>query len=148
MASYYQVKIRYQKEDDTGRLKTFNETYLFDALSYTEAEAKGYKQLSELHGDFQVVSITKIKLSDLFGDGSEDYWYKVKTVYYSVDENSGKEKKVSQIMLINAGSVQKALVSIEENLKTMLVPYEIEGINLTQIIEFYPHFSKEEPELV
>ena len=43
MASWYQVKIRYQKEDEAGSLKTFNETYLFDAISYTEAEANGYK---------------------------------------------------------------------------------------------------------
>ena len=39
MASWYLGKIRYQREDETGRLKTTNEAYLVDALTYTEAEA-------------------------------------------------------------------------------------------------------------
>ena len=43
MATWYLGKIRYQREDEAGSLKTINEAYLVDAVSYTEAEARMFE---------------------------------------------------------------------------------------------------------
>lgn len=66
MASWYLGKIRYQKEDEAGSLKTINEVYLVDAISYTESEARLYKQISTGASEFSVTSISRMRLADLF----------------------------------------------------------------------------------
>ena len=40
MANWFECKIRYSKILETGLQKTVTESYLVDALSFTEAEAR------------------------------------------------------------------------------------------------------------
>ncbi len=146
MASWYLGKIRYQKEDEAGSLKTINEAYLVDAVSYTESEARLYKQIVTGASDFSVMSIGKMRLADLFTYESGDQWFKVKVIYFSVDERSGKEKKVVNYMLINADGIHQALERITDSLRTMLIPYEVTDINLTTILDVFPYSSEEDAE--
>lgn len=139
MASWYLVKNRYQKEDEAGNLKTINEAYLFDAVSYTESEARAYRQIVTGASDFSVTSITRMRLADLFSYEDGEKWFKAKVVYFSVDEKSGKEKKVVNYMLVNADGIDQALQRITESLRTMLIPYETTDINLTPILDVFPY---------
>lgn len=145
MASWYQVKIRFQKEDSAGKLLTINETYLFDAISYTEAETNGYKRIVTGASDFSVTAINRMRLADLFTYEDGEKWFKAKVIYFSVDEKSGKEKKVVNYMLVNADGIDQALSRITESLRNMLIPYETTDINLTPILEVFPYASEEEP---
>lgn len=144
MANYYQVNISYQKEDETGRLKTHKESYLFDALSYTEAEAKGYDNIVTDAQDFSVATITRMRLADLFKYPTGDSWYKSRVIFYALDEKSGKEKKISTLVLVNADDLNEALTRIAESHKNMLVPYEVTTLALTPILEFFPYQSTNE----
>ncbi|GAB3167721.1 DUF4494 domain-containing protein [Telluribacter humicola] len=148
MASWYLGKIRYQKEEESGKQKTINETYLVDALSYTEAEARLYKQIVTGVSDFTVNSITRMRLADLFTFEEGEKWFKAKVVYYSIDEKSGKEKKVSNYMLLNAEDITQALERITDSLRTMLVPYETTDLNLTTILDVFPYSSDSEEEQI
>jgi len=147
MASWFQVKIRFQKEDEAGSLKIINEVYLFDAVSYTEAEKNGYKKIVTGASDFSVTAITKMRLADLFSYEAGEKWFKAKVVYLSVDEKSAKEKKVVNYMLVNADGIDQALQRITESLRTMLIPYETTDINLTSILDVFPYQSEEEQEI-
>ena len=144
MASWYLSKIRYQKEDEAGALLVHNEAYLFDAVSYTDAEAKAYGQIVSGAGEFSVTSLTQMRLADIFFYDEGNKWFKAKVIYFSVDEKSGKEKKVVNYMLVNADGIDQALERITESLRTMLVPYETTDINLTPILEVFPYVAKEE----
>ncbi len=146
MASWYLGKIRYQKEDEAGSLKTINEAYLVDAVSYTESEARLHKLIVTGVSDFSVSSIGKMRLADLFTYEAGDQWFKIKVIYFSVDERSGKEKKVVNYMLINADGIHQALERITDSLRTMLIPYEITDINLTTILDVFPYSSEEDKE--
>ena len=146
MASWYLGKIRYQKEDEAGSLKTTNESYLVDAVSYTESEARLYKQIVTGASDFSVMSIGRMRLADLFTYEEGEQWFKVKVIYFSVDERSGKEKKVVNYMLINADGIHQALERITDSLRTMLIPYEVTDINLTTILDVFPYSSEEDQE--
>ena len=146
MASWYLGKIRYQKEDEAGSLKTINEVYLVDAVSYTESEARLYKQIVTGASDFSVVSISRMRLADLFAYEEGEKWFKVKVIYFSVDEKSGKEKKVVNYMLVNADGIDQALERITESMRTMLIPYETTDINLTPILDVFPYSAEEEVE--
>jgi len=144
MASWYLVKIRFQKEDEAGSLKTINEAHLFDAVSYSEAEANGYKRILTGSSDFSVTGITRMRLADLFIYEDGEKWFKCKVIYFSADEKSGKEKKVVNYMLVNADGIDQALQRITESLRTMLIPYETTDINLTPILDVFPYKSEEE----
>jgi hypothetical protein len=147
MASWYLGKIRYQKEDENGRLKTTNEAYLVDALSYTEAEARLYKQIVTGTSEFSVTAITRMRLADLLTFEGGEKWFKAKVVYYSVDEKSGKEKKVVNYMLVNAEDIAQALERLTESMRTMLIPYETTDINTTPILDVFPYEAEADPEI-
>lgn len=139
MPSWYQGKIHYQKEDEAGSLRTITETYLVDSVSFTEAEARLYKQITTGASDFSVRGISRMRLADLFSYEDGEKWFKVKVIYFSVDEKSGKEKKVVNYMLVNADGIEQALARITESLRTMLIPYETTDINLTPILDVFPY---------
>lgn len=146
MASWHLAKTRYQKEDEAGSLLTINECYLLDAVSFTESEARAYKQIVTGASDFSVTSITRYRLADLFSYEDGEKWFKAKVIYFSVDERSGKEKKVVNYMLVNADGIDQALQRITESLRTMLIPYETTDINLTPILDVFPYTAQEEEE--
>lgn len=148
MASWYKANIRYQKEDEAGSLQTIIECYLIDSVSFTEAEARAYKQIVTGASDFSVTAINRMRLADLFSYEDGEKWFKAKVIYFSVDERSGKEKKVVNYMLVNADGIDQALQRITESLRTMLIPYETTDINLTPILDVFPYTAEEEePEI-
>ena len=59
MATWYLAKIRYQREDEAGSLKTINEAYLIDAVSYTDAETRVFEIVASNTPEFQITNLTK-----------------------------------------------------------------------------------------
>lgn len=143
MATWFQCKIRYQKEQENGSLKTINETYLVDAVSFTDAEARIYQELSSIVKEFSLVNVSRMRLTDVFHYDDAEVWYKCKVVYVSIDEKSGKEKKINNMMLVSAANVKQAYERIEESLKTMLAPFDITDVNTTTILEIFPYVADE-----
>jgi hypothetical protein len=147
MATWHQAKIRYQKEDEAGTLKTVNEVYLFDSVSFTEAEAQAYKRIVTGASDFSVTSITRMRLADLFMYDEGEQFFKAKVVYFSVDEKSGHEKRIVNQMLVNADSTGQALDRINESMRNFLMPYTIESVALTPILDVYPYINEGDVEI-
>lgn len=147
MPSWYNGTIKYQQEQENGSLKTITEAYLIDAVSYTDAETRLYEIVADNTPDFQISSLIKMKLSDVFEFEEEggEKWFKVKTYYTSIDDRGGvvKEKKIVSYMLVNADSPKQAIERIEKGLATMLIPYEITDVNLTPILEVHPYVAEE-----
>ncbi|MBC8155835.1 MAG: DUF4494 domain-containing protein [Bacteroidetes bacterium] len=149
MPSWYIGKIRYQQPIDEMAIgtrneslikqKTVSESYLIDAISYTDAEARLYGVVADNTPDFQITGLRPMQLSDVFHLETGEKWYKCKVVYTTEDERSGKEKKVVNVMLINAETVKEAYDRIQDSLKTMLMPFDITDINLTPILEVVPY---------
>lgn len=139
MANWFQVKIRYQVLDEKERVKTKNEVYLLDALSYTEAEARIYSYIAPSNPDFQLMGLSRLRISELFfvEDGAEK-WYKVKVGFISFDEKTQQEKKVLHTMYINAHTIREAHDMIVERLGTV-TDYEITDLGVTNIVEVIPY---------
>ena len=146
MPSWYLGKIKYQQEQENGSLKTIAEAYLMDAVSYTDAEARLYGIVADNTPDFQISSLTRMRLSDVFRFEDGEKWFKVKTFYISIDDSKGpaKEKKIVSYMLVNADSPKQAIERIEKSLATMLIPYEITDAVLTPILEVHEYEAPEE----
>ena len=55
MVNYFLSTVRYEKTMENGLNKTVSEQYLFDALSFTEAEARTIEELKPyISGEFSI----------------------------------------------------------------------------------------------
>jgi hypothetical protein len=140
---WFITKVKYNKTDENGLLKGVSEQYLVDAFTFTEAEARIYEQLENIIvGDFDVNAISKTNYTDVFFYNDHGVWHKCKIQYYIVDENSGKEKKVTQYMLMEAETVKQAYERIYESLKDMMVTFTVPDVVETKIIEVFDYKGK------
>lgn len=142
MQTFYECRVKYAKEVD-GQSKPITELYLFDALTYTEAEARVTEEMaSYISGEFQIASIRKARYAELFQPEGGDRWYKVKVSFLLVDEKSGKEKRVSQTILILASDIKDAYDKIKAAIN--IDDLEVNAIDETKIMDFFPLFSKDD----
>lgn len=145
MKIWFTCKAKYGKENDEGIMKQVTEAYLVDAVSYTDAESRIYAALEQnIAGEFAVTAITKSNISEVINYEDSDYWYKCKVTYSTVDGDSEKEVKINTYFLVGAEDVRQAFVRVEDNLSSMLVPFEIPSIAKTNIVEVYPYLEEEE----
>ncbi len=145
MKTWFTCKVKYTKEDEQGRVKNVTEAYLTDALSFTEAEARIYEEMGQrVMGEFQVTSITKSKIIDIFEYPGGDVFYQTKIVYVVADADSGKEKKVTNLMLVHASDIREAYDRIHDSLNNMLVTFSVPEIKESPILEVFHHVAQEE----
>lgn len=145
MQNYFEVKASFVKIDDDGRERKVSESYLFDAVSFTDAEARITKQLAEIiRGEFVVDKINKSRITEVFPNESGEYWWKAKINIVTIDEKAGKEKMTSNYFLVAADDLKQALERLEEGLSYILVPHEVTGLALSPIIEVYPYVAGED----
>ncbi|GAB3331683.1 DUF4494 domain-containing protein [Marivirga atlantica] len=146
MKQWFLCKVKYQKEDENGRLKSVTEPYLVDAVSFTEAETRIYEEMGErVRGEFMITGISKSKIIDVFNYEDIDIWFKCKVVYY-VAEESGKEKKIVNQMIVTAHNVKEAYDRIYESLNNMLVSFQVPEVIESPIIEVFNYAGEVTPE--
>lgn len=144
MQNWFECKIKYQKINEYGQEKPVAESYLVDALSFTEAESRLIKMLeTELSEEFMVTGITKAKLEEVIPEEGADYWYKGKVVYKDIDEKSGKEKSTQHQVLVAANDFKSAFENMSRSQEQVLVPWEIHQLSLTKIVDVLPYEVEE-----
>lgn len=138
MAQWIEVKARYDKMMDNGTTKKVTESYLVDALSCTEAEARVIDELTPyVSGDLSVTSAAKTKVSEVFLQYTGDRLYKVKVNFITIDEKTAVEKKTASYIIVPADSFADALHNFNDGMRGTMADYEIESITETKIMEVY-----------
>ena len=145
MATWFICKVKYQKQDEKGKVKNLSEQYLVDALSFTEAEARIYEKLgSVISGEFHINNISKSNLTDVFYYEDADVWYKCKMTYSLEEEGSGKEKKIVNYVLLTAANAKQAYERVYESLNNMLVEFQVPDVMESPIVEVFPPDQEED----
>jgi len=143
MNTWFECTAKYIKMDENGHEKKASETYLLDAISFTEAESRIYKELQTMvSGEFTVSKIAKTRISEIIPSDNGDRWYKAKVTFITVDEESGKEKKVAQFVLVFSDSIKEAYDQIIEAMQGMMADFEISGINESTILDVFPYLNE------
>lgn len=140
MSAWYECKVAYQKVLENGKSAKMNEVYLVDAVSFTEAETRIYKELSELLGDFSLKTVKRASITELVHNEEADKWYKVKVSLITYDEKSGKERKSNQIILTSAENLREAFDSVTDLFSGSISDHEIIEIVSTPIVEIFPFY--------
>jgi hypothetical protein len=142
MQNWFEVRVKYLKIDDDGRERKVTEAMLFDAVTYTDAEAHVTEQLREIiRGEFVIDKISKSNIIETFPHETGAFWYKGKISIVTIDEKGGKEKKVNNYFLVEADDIKQALQRLEEGLSYILVPYTITSLQVSSIVGVYPYFG-------
>jgi hypothetical protein len=143
--NWFECKVRYEKVAENGLQKKVAETYLVDALSFTEAEARIIEEMKPcISGEFTVAGIKRGNYSELFFSGEEaaDRWFKCKLLFTTLDEKSGNEKKTATYMLVQASDTADADRKLNEGMKGTLADYQIAAVSETNIMDVFPYNTK------
>lgn len=130
---WFHAKVTYQREDETGSLKTQNESYLVDAMSYTEAESRIAEAMAANLPEYKI-KIDPKKLAEVIEIHTEDPFFIGKVQYITYDEKKSKEKRTNYNIAIQAPSIENALAELKTTLGT-LNDYEIVGMSKSPILE-------------
>lgn len=146
MNTWYACKVKHSRQTEDGTLKSVTDSFLVDAVSYTDAEKRIYAAMEvDAQGEFSVANISKTNLSEVINFDDADFWYKCKVTYITVDGDAGKELKVNTYFLVSAENLKQAYERVEDSLNSMLVPFDIPSITKTNFYDVYP-YSEEEKE--
>ncbi len=145
--TWFTTKVKYQKTQEDGSEKVVSETYVVDALSFTEAESAIIDEMSVyVSGEFKVSGISKSNFGEIFFSDvdDDDKWFKGKLQFITIDEKSEKEKRSNVIYLVQAKSLARALRYIDEVMGKTMIDYEVVGLNDTPIMDVFEHHGPDE----
>ena len=141
-ASWFETKVRYEKELENGMQKFVTEQYVVEALSFTEAEAAITKEMSlYIRGEFKITDIRPATYGEIHFSEAEvdDKWYKAKLQFIILDEKTEKEKVATVMFLVQAGSVQGAVKNVTEVMIKTASDYTLVSVIETKIMDVYEH---------
>ncbi|MDP4278048.1 MAG: DUF4494 domain-containing protein [Bacteroidota bacterium] len=145
MHNWFECKVQYEKiSPDDGKQKKSTDTYLVDAVNFTDAEARITQEVSPyMTGEYTIANIKRTRIYELFDAPTGDRWYRAKVIFVILDQEKGTEKKVPSTMLVQASDIQEALNRLEEGMKGTMSDYEVAMITDTPIMDVYPYAAVE-----
>lgn len=145
MHNWFECKVSYEKMLENGMQKKIAESYLVDALSFTEAEARIIEEITPfISSEFTIKDIKRAKLSEIFFNENGGRFYKIKVYFITLDEKSGAEKKTVANMLAQASSLKEAIAVLEEGMKGTMADYTIASVTETQMMDVFPYRTEKD----
>lgn len=147
MNYWFECKVSYERQVDSMGMKKVSESYLVDALSFTEAEKRIIKEVRPFVsvGELDVVNIRRARIAELFlnDEAEDDRYFRAKVNFITVDEKSGSEKKTSATMIVKSDSLPNAVTELKAQLDSQMASYEIAAVTDTQILDVFQYEAPE-----
>ena len=107
---YFEVKVKMQKTQEDGTQKKVTEQYVVEAATFGEAERRITECLKPyIEGEFDVTDIKIAGYAQIVGgDENADKYFKAKVTFVALDETTGKEKKTSELYLVQSETLESA----------------------------------------
>lgn len=137
-SEWFECKVQYDKVTEDGTNKKVTELYVVEAISFTEAESRIVKEMSQyISGEYEVKGIKKAKYKEIWlsDDVSADRYYKAKLQFITLDEKSGKEKRSNFVSLVEASTLNNAIKGIDEVMGKTAIDYTSVEAKETKIID-------------
>lgn len=135
---WFEVKVKYYKDSEEKEVKNVSEVFLFDAVSWTDAEIKASEEAEKFaKSGFQIKNIKKKKLTEVFAYDAGEWWFNVAVDMVVLNPDSDKEKKERLNYLIMADDIQEALDRIKKELEDSISDYQIASLSVSPILDVY-----------
>jgi hypothetical protein len=131
---------------EDGLQKKVSESYVVDALSFTEAEKRIMEEMSSyISGEFTIKDIKIAPYKEIFFSDEElaDRWYKAKLEFITIDEKTEKEKRSAVNYLVQAGTLKGAVGNIESVMGTTMIDYVIASVTETKLMDVFEYGKQE-----
>lgn len=137
---WYEVSVKYENCTSSGLVETINESYLVDAMSFSEAEQRVLKEeFSYSQLPYEVKACCKRKYRDIVTSSSGceglSQFFKASLKIITFDEKSGKEKFSTVRILVEASDFDHAVANLKNFVDKGMENYKIEGLTKTKIVE-------------
>ena len=134
---YFEVKVKMQKTQEDGTQKKVTEQYVVEAVTFGEAERRITECLKPyIEGEFDV---TDIKIAGyvqiVSGDENADKYFKAKVSFLTLDETTGKEKKTSELYLVQSETLESTESDVSHYLNDSNTT--ISSISETSILDVF-----------
>lgn len=147
MNKQFAITVKYTKQLENGTFKRVRETFLFSAMTYTDAEARVYEELgSIIKGEFAIVGVVPKPFADIFDNEADTYW-ELTVRIQSDNLESDKVRFVNARYLSSGNTVKEAIESFEEAMKPVLSDFTIVGISQSKILDIYPYVENLDKEI-
>lgn len=144
-AIWFECKVRYEKTTEDGIQKKVTETYVVDALTFSEAESRIIEEMSHfVSGELEVTFLKIAQYKEIFFDNDNvaDKWYKAKLAFITDDEKTDKQKKTTIYNLVNASNINAAIVKIDEIMANTMIDYLTCNVSETNIMDVFEYKPK------
>lgn len=136
---WFTCRVKYTKITESGREEKATDSYVLDAHTYTEAEARITRIMMQMvQGVFMIQNIAKANYTEVIRFDDAEKWFKVKVSLVSYDEESGTEKASNHFYLMTANDVMDAYQKTSEFMRGSISGFVIPSINYTKIVDVFP----------
>lgn len=138
----FETQIRYNRINVSGVQETCTETYLVEALSFSQAEASITIEMQPyITGDFDIPAIKRISVADIIDrhNRDADKYFRAKLTYITINERTMKEKRQSFNYIVRANDIDSAHAAVVAYMKQSLQDYVIAKLEETRIVELISH---------
>ena len=145
-SKWFEVRVKVAEMQEDGTSKPVTKQYAVDALSFTEAEANVGEYLKDFYNEHEVVTEKIARFKEVFLNDDETVvgsYFKVTFELITLDENTGKESRARNQILIEAGSTAQAeSLTHSVVMKDVMVEYRIVDISETKFMDVIEHEKK------
>lgn len=140
MHTWFECKIKYEKTAEEGKIVKVLESYLVDALSFTEAEARIIEEMKPfISGEFKVENVRRARINEMFFSENGDKWYKAKVAFITLDQEKGIEKRTPVTMYVQSSTFKEAFEGIETGMKGSMADWDFVSLTETPILDVYKY---------
>ena len=133
---YYEVKVRYERIDETGKAKKVTEVYIVSTLESQDVEIAILSELSS-YRDVEILSIKKVKIDQVIAvcdrDKQHDNFYRARCAVLEYDDARDRTRKVPVSIIINADDFDDAAASLQKWRGMMTSDIELHSLSLSSI---------------
>lgn len=141
MTHFIQTKIKHLKTLENGKQKNTTETYVFQAETFTEAEARAVEYATDFQfTDFQVTALTNCRISEIVRQTDDSkqpvpLWFRAKLDYITLDERTARERHTKQNVLVEASCFEHANDIVAKYIADSVADIRLLSLTETNIID-------------
>lgn len=132
---WYETKVKYIN----SLQKKVTETYLVDARSFTEAEARTIEFVSPYvseDGELEVVGLKQTTIKEVIFSIEGNKWYVCNFVFHLMEDN-GKDKQTKYSIMVQANTIDEGKKSAERLMLGSMQDWELKSITETKILDVF-----------
>jgi hypothetical protein len=134
----FNCKISYLAQDEnSGKIKKKTDIYEVEATGFTDAMIRLYQAIEPIIADYELLAMKKSNIDEVIIDDIKELFFVVKTAMITFDQETGKELKSTNNLLVQANSVEDAIKKINERLKDSMADYTIKSVTETKILDIF-----------